>query len=295
MSYFVSGAAGHLGRAVIHHLTHTLKIVPQDIIAGTRDPAKLADLAANGVQVRKADFDDEAGLVKALTGAEHFLLISTDALDKPGRRLEQHQRAVKAAEKAGVTHIVYTSLPNADTSAVSFAPDHLGTEKAIAASKIANHTILRNNWYFENILHAIQHALQSGAQYSAAGNGKLAHISRDDLALAAATALVKGQGKQAFTLSGAKLYTTSDIAALVSKLAGKPINVVAVPLEGLIQGMVGAGIPEPVARVFASFDTAISKGNLEGDASDFKKLTGKEPGSFEDWLQKNKAAFTAAA
>jgi len=295
MTYFVSGAAGHLGRAVIHHLTHTLHIVPQEIVAGTRDPAKLADLAANGVQVRKADFDDEAGLVKALDGVEHFLIISTDALDRPGRRLEQHQRAVKAAEKAGVTHIVYTSMPRPETSAVLFAPDHLGTEKAIAASKIPNQTILRNNWYFENILHSMPHAVASGSHYSAAGTGKIAHIGRDDLALAAATALVKGHGKQTYTLSGAKQYTTAQIAELVSKVAGKPINVVEVPVEGLIQGMVGAGIPEPVAKVFASFDTNTAQGGLEGDASDFKKLTGKDPHNFEDWLQGNRAAFTAAA
>ena len=294
MSYFVSGAAGHLGRAVINHLIHTLHIVPQEIIAGTRDPAKLADLKANGVDVRVADFDDEAGLVKALTGAEHFLIISTDSLDKPGHRMEQHLRAVKAAEKAGVQHIIYTSMPRPETSSVTFAPDHLGTEKAIAASKIPNQTILRNNWYFENLFHSMPHAVKSGAQYSAAASGKLAHIGRDDLALAAATALVKSKpGKTVYTLSGAKQYTTADIAALVSRATGAPIKVVDVPVESLIQGMVGAGIPEPVAKVFASFDTNIAQGGLEGDSKDFAALTGKQPHSFEDWLQINKATFAA--
>ena len=48
---------------------------------------------------------------------------STDALDAEGTRLKQHQAAVKAASKAGVGHIVYTSLPNAESSLVTFAPD----------------------------------------------------------------------------------------------------------------------------------------------------------------------------
>jgi NAD(P)H dehydrogenase (quinone) len=292
--YFVSGAAGHLGRAVINHLLTTNKIPAKDIIAGTRDVAKLDDLKAKGVQVRKADFDDEAGLEKALAGVTRFLIISTDALDKPGRRLEQHLRAVKAAEKAGVKHVVYTSMPRPDTSAVLFAPDHLGTEKAIAAAKLEGYTILRNNWYFENLFHSMPAALKSGAHYSAAGKGKQANIGRDDLARGAAAALASAKGgKQTLTLSGPKQYTVAELVDLVSKAAGKPVNVVEVPVEGLVQGLIGAGFPEPVARVFASFDTNIAQGGLEGDSKDFKALTGVEPQSFEDWLKKNAAAFTA--
>ena len=58
----VTGAAGHLGRRVLEILLD----VPgaRTLIATTRQPAKLADLAARGVDVRAADFDDEAGLAE---------------------------------------------------------------------------------------------------------------------------------------------------------------------------------------------------------------------------------------
>ncbi len=294
--YFISGAAGHLGRAVINHLLTTYKVPAKDIIAGTRDVKKVEDLKAKGLQVRAADFDDEASLTKSLAGVDRFLIISTDALDKPGRRLEQHLRAVSAARKAGVKHVAYTSMPRPENSAVSFAPDHLGTEKAIAASKFDGYTILRNNWYFENVFHALPHALQSGAQYSAAGQGKQAHISRDDLARAAAAALVSARsGGHTYTLSGAEQQTVDEIAALAAKATGKDLKVVHVPVEGLVQGMVGAGIPDPVARVFASFDVNIAQGGLEGDDKDFRKLTSTEPQRFGDWLSKNAAALTAPA
>src|ERR1700722_8416773 len=140
---FVTGAGGHLGRRVVEIL---LEKGAGKIVAGTRKPEKLADLAARGVEVRPADFDDPKGLEAALAGVDRVLIISTDAIDRPGRRLAQHRAAVAAATRAAVKHVVYTSMPNPETSPVVFAPDHLGTEQALKASGIS-YTILRNCWY----------------------------------------------------------------------------------------------------------------------------------------------------
>ena len=107
---FVTGASGHLGRAIVDHLL-AKGVAASRIIAGTRNPDKLADLAAKGVTVRKADFDDPAGLEKAFAGAGTVLVISTDALDGAGTRLRQHKTAIAAAAKAGAKRIAYTSLP----------------------------------------------------------------------------------------------------------------------------------------------------------------------------------------
>ena len=114
--YLVSGASGHLGQLVINNLLETHKIPAKQIIATTRNPEKLANLAAKGIQVRAADFDNTAKLVEAFKGATRLLLISTDAMDRPGRRLEQHTNAIAAAEKAGVSHVIYTSMPNPENS-----------------------------------------------------------------------------------------------------------------------------------------------------------------------------------
>lgn len=290
--YLVTGASGKLGRGVIDSLIADQKVPANQIIAVTRKPETLAGLAAKGVVVRAGDFDDEAGLIKAFTGAKRVLIISTDALDKPGKRLEQHQRAVAAAEKAGVAHIIYTSLPVAENSDILFAPDHAGTEKAIVASRIPGWTILRNNWYFENLFYSLPNAIASGTLYTAAGTGKIANISRADLAKAAAAALASNEtDKKTYTLSGAEPRTTEELASAVSKSVGKAIKVVHVPLEGLIQGMTSHGVPEYLAKVFGSFDASISKGQLSGNPSDFRKLTGKEPQSFDTWLSANKQAF----
>jgi NAD(P)H dehydrogenase (quinone) len=294
--YLVTGASGQLGQRVIHHLLETSGVKPDDIIAASRQPEKLAAFAEKGVQVRQIDFEDAQSMEAAFAEAANILIISTDSLDRPGHRLVQHRAAIAAAEKAGVKHLLYTSMPEPVNSPLLFAPDHEGTEAAIKASAIPAWTILRNNWYFENVMMSAGPALASGHWYSAAGDGKIAHISRDDLARAAAAALVAaGSEKKVYTLTGAFSYSHRDIAALLAKAAGKEITVVDVPLEGLVQGMVGAGLPEPVARVFASIDTMIAHGGLANITGDFKALTGADPQVFETWVESQAPALKAMA
>ncbi|RFB91599.1 NAD(P)-dependent oxidoreductase [Rhizobium leguminosarum bv. trifolii] len=290
----VTGAAGQLGQRVIHHLLETYKIAPGTIVAATRSPEKLAELANKGVLTRKADFDDAAGLEKAFAGIDRLLIISTDALDTPGKRLAQHQAAVAAAVKAGVKHIAYTSMPAPDDSLVNFAPDHLGSENAIKASGIA-HTIIRDAWYHDNYMHSMPHNLQGGRWYSATGDGKVSTISRDDCALAIAAALASGTSESAtYTLTGAVSLNNRQIAAIISDVAGKPLEVVDVNDEQLGQGMRGAGLPGFVADMLVSADANIRAGKFDIITGDFTKLTGKQPQSLKEFFVEQKAALTAA-
>ncbi|PDT05525.1 NAD(P)-dependent oxidoreductase [Rhizobium chutanense] len=290
----VTGAAGQLGQRVIHHLIETYKVAPGRIVAATRSPEKLSALAEKGVVTRKADFDDAAGLEKAFSGVDRLLIISTDALDTPGKRLAQHKAAVAAAVKAGVKHIAYTSMPAPDDSLVTFAPDHLGSENAIKASGIA-YTIIRDAWYHDNYLHGMPHNLQGGKWYSATGDGKISTISRDDCALAIAAALASGTSESAtYTLTGAELLTNRQIAAIVSEAAGKPLEVVDVSDEQLGQGMRGAGLPGFVADMLVSADANIRAGKFDILTGDFSKLTGRQPQPLKDFFVAHKAVLTAA-
>jgi len=203
---FVSGASGHLGRLVIAALQS--RGYDGKIIAGTRDPSKLADL--KGVEVRKADFTDKAGLVSALAGVDKFLIISTDQI---GTRLAGHLVAVEAAKAAGVKEIAYTSMPNPEpTSAITFAPEHFGTEEAIKASGIP-YTILRMNWYTENLLGSLPGALASGKWYSSAAGGRTGYVSRIDCARAAAGALLLPAANKTYTVTGPAAVSNAEIAA----------------------------------------------------------------------------------
>src|SRR5262249_24070857 len=99
----VTGASGKLGRRAVEFL---LEAKAGPIVAITRTPEKIADLAARGVTVRKGDFDDPAGLEQAFGGAQRALIVSGEDIMTPGRRLRQHQNAVASAAKAGVQHAI---------------------------------------------------------------------------------------------------------------------------------------------------------------------------------------------
>ena len=288
----ITGASGQFGQRVLHHLLHTLAVPATRIVAATRQPARLSEWATRGVAVRALDFDDAASFGPAFDDVERALLISTDALDRPGRRLEQHSRAVDGMAAAGVQHVIYTSCPRPDDSPLLLAPDHAGTEQALTASALPGFTVLRNHWYFENLPMFMSGALASGTWYAADGGQGSADIARDDLALAAATVLAgRETGRHTYTLSGAEALTKAQIASRVGATIGKPITVVQVPLEGLVQGMVSAGLPEPLARVFASFDTNTAAGRVAEVSGDFRRITGRDPQRFDEWLAANKNVF----
>ena len=290
----VTGASGQLGGAVVRHLLDTLKIPAERLIVTSRSPKGLADLAARGVTLRAADFDQPGTLAAAFAGADRLLLVSTDALMEPGKRLAQHRAAVQAAVDAGVKHVVYTSLPSADTSHVSFAPDHWGTEQALSASPLT-WTLLRNAWYFENLAYALPGALASGAWATAAGEGRIAYIARDDLALAAAHALASGDtANRVLTLTGTQAYAARDIAGRVAALTGKPLSVVDITPEQHIEGLRAHGFPPVLAEVFASFDAATAAGDLGEVTDDYRQLTGRSPTTLDAWLPANLDLLTKA-
>ncbi len=287
-TFLVTGANGKLGRHVTQLL---LEANAGTVIAASRDPSKLADLAAKGAETRSADFDNPASLVEAFKGVDRLLLISTDSMG-PGQRLAQHAAAIAAAKQAGVAHVVYTSMPKPETSAVTFAPDHLGTENTLKASGLA-YTILRNSWYQENLLLGLAPALKSGQWYSAAGNGKTPHIARADCARAAVGALIQAPANQTFTLTGPELLTTQQIAALASAATGKPLAVIELTDEQLADGMKHAGVPEMLIPMLVSFDTNTRQDGFDILTNDVETLTGHKPATLEAFFAANAQALLA--
>ena len=286
----VTGASGNLGGLVLHHLIETFQYPKDDLVAASRNPESLSRWSDLGIEVRKADFADPASLVKSFQGIDRLLFISTDS-PVNDLRLSLHRNAIEAIKTAGVPQVVYTSMPEPETSPVSFSKVHLTTENEIKSSG-ASWTILRNAWYFENLLYTIPGAIASGQLYSAAGEGKISYISRSDLARAAAAALIANDlDHKTLTITGPEAISVDIVAAQLSELVGKPITVVHVPTDAIVQGALTHGLPPVVAEMFASFDVASQSGHLGGVTDEYESLTGAMPQAFASWLIENKTLF----
>jgi NAD(P)H dehydrogenase (quinone) len=169
------------------------KLPARQIVAAVRTPDRAADLAALGVQIRKADYSDPTSLEAAFQGAEKVLLISSSEV---GQRVAQHKNVIDAARKAGVSLLAYTSLLHVDESPLFLAGEHAETEAYLRQSGIP-FVLLRNGWYTENYLASIHPALQHGAYIGSAGEGRIASAARADYAEAAAVVLATpGQAGQ---------------------------------------------------------------------------------------------------
>ena len=99
MKIGVSGAAGHLGRAVVSEL---LQRAGHEVVAITRTPETVSAAA----QGRFGDYDRPESLVEAYAGLDRLLIITT-VDPEPGKRGAQNVAAIDAAVRAGVKHIVF--------------------------------------------------------------------------------------------------------------------------------------------------------------------------------------------
>ena len=293
-SLLVTGTNGHLGREVVELL---LDAGATNVVAASRTPEKLADLAARGAEVRKADFDDPVSLEQAFAGTDRLLIISVpDTPHDPPLRLRQHLAAVEAAAKAGVKHIVYTSMQKPEPgSPIPFAPDHFGTEQAIEKTDIP-FTILRPNWYTDSIVMWLPQVLASGQWITSTGDGKVAYLWRDDLARTAVAALLEDTSEsRRLDVSGPEALTADDIVATVNDVFGASVEIEPVTDKKLRDRLTVAGLPATLVDLLVAIDANTRQGGVETVSDAVEQLTGRKPRSLRTFLIENRDVLLAAA
>lgn len=237
----VSGASGNLGRKITAELRAQLP--PGQLAVTTRTPDRLAALAAQGVVVHAANYRDRTSLEAAYRGADALMLIS--GLDVT-HRVPEHRNAIEAAKRAGVRHIVYTSVagihPRNPTLSAS---DHIVTEADLRACGLG-YTILRDATYAEVFpTVAAAPALRSGRFHHVRGNGRFAPVSRRDIARCAARCLLEPDLHRGATyeISGPELLTFRQVVALMSTNFGVPIEYIECTVEERYAQLDAMGVP----------------------------------------------------
>lgn len=273
MTLALTGASGQLGRRVAGLLLAAVD--PSEVVLTTRSPDGLADLAARGASVRRADFSRPDTLGDAFAGVDRLLLISTDAV---GVRLDQQRAAIAAAARAGVAHVAYTSVPEpVPANPALVVPDHAGTEAALQASGM-RWTMLRNNLYADMQLPGLRLAAEAGQLITNAGDGRTAYVTRDDCAAVAAAVLTQdGHEDRAYDVTGPEALSADDLAGLAAGLRGSPVEVVQVDDDARVAGLEAAGLPEAAARLVASFAASTREGYLAAVSTTVADLTGRSP------------------
>ncbi|NKX87757.1 NmrA family NAD(P)-binding protein [Nocardia coubleae] len=265
MTVAVAGASGQLGRLVVEALV----AAGERPVAIVRDPSKVADL---DVEVRRASYDDAAALDAALVGVDRLLLISGNEF---GARVAQHTTVIRAAERAGVELLAYTSIPQAEVNPMILAAEHRGTEEVLAGASVPT-VLLRNSWYWENYRQAAALAAQTGVLHGAMGEGRVSGAARADYAEAAARVLTgDGHAGRVYELGGDEAMSGPDLAAAIGAATGATVRYENLATSEYAATLHAAGVDEQFATVLADSDAGIAKGFLEVRTGDLTKLLGR--------------------
>lgn len=259
----VTGAGGALGRLVAGELAGR-----DDVVLGSRTPRSPGE--------RRVDFDDPGSL--DFTGVDTLLLISA-GYGEDDVVLARHDAAISAAEKAGVGHVVYTSL-SGDGDHLPYALAHRWTERRLRRSSSA-WTILRNGLYAE-FLADIAAPGPDGTIAAPLGEGRLAAVARADLAAVAARVVSAPQehvGK-VYELVGERALGGAELAGAIG---GEYVpSTLGAAREAIIAG--GAALPYQVPMLVGTY-SAIAGGFLDGsgvEQSALRGLLGRAPRSALD-------------
>jgi NAD(P)H dehydrogenase (quinone) len=279
----ITGATGHLGQATIQALL--AKVSANEIIAVVRDPQKAAGLQAQGVQIRRGDYNDQASLTAAFAGADQVLLISTSEVEYE-LRVRQHRHVIAAAQQAGVAHLAYTSVVNpSPNSPFPASPGHYATETDVRNSGLT-YTIFRNTLYFD-ILPALvgDSAVANGSLYANAGDGRVSYALRSEMGEAIANALTSGESaNQVYDLAPAPAYSMVDVAAALSQVSRKPVQYVPVSGPELAAVMREHHLPEPMIQVLVGMMQAMEQGEFDLGSPALEQLLGRQPTTLPQFL-----------
>jgi uncharacterized protein YbjT (DUF2867 family) len=276
--YVIAGVSGNTGSIVATTLLDQGKKVRVIV----RDANKGDAWKARGAEVAVADVDDEESLTRALQGASAAYLISPPNVasnDLIGERRETVDVIARAVERSKVGHVVFLSSVGAQHAegtgpirTVHYAEERL-------AKTPAKTTFIRAASFLENW----------GSVLGAAAQGKLpafipadlafAQVGTRDIGLVAAKALLEGppSGKtDIIELAGPQEYSARDIASVLAKIFGKPVEVDVAPLEAVVPVYTSFGISADVAGLFREMYAGLASGHVAYEGKGARAVRGKD-------------------
>jgi uncharacterized protein YbjT (DUF2867 family) len=248
------------------------RIAPRLRLAG----ATVRTAARSNADVR-FDWDDPTTHDAALEGIDTVYLVP------PSLRLD-HAPLVIAfldrAHAAGVTHVTALSARG-----VNFAPPEAAM-RAIELDLLARTglttAILRPGWFMQDFDEYIfQPSIAADGEIVApTGDGTEPFIHVEDIADVAAITLLERRAGE-FTLSGPQALTFAEVAARITRVAGRVVTHVDPPVA---EWVAAAQVPPDYAALLGMLFDQIRAGTLASLTDDVERVTGHAPRSFDDYL-----------
>lgn len=264
----LTGVTGTLGALVLAQLADLEPIVV------VRDAAR----APQGFEVRVAAYADADACRTAFAGVDTLLLVSAS---ESRTRRDEHATVIAAAADADVGHVVYTSFQRAAPDATfTLGRDHHHAEQALRASGM-RWTFLRDGLYQESL---VRFADADGLVRGPAGEGRIAAVSRRDVADVAAAVLrdPAPHAGQTYTLTGPEAPTMGDAIARGGVATGRALRYEDESVEDAYAWRRDAwGAEDWQLDAWVSTYTAIADGSLGEVSPDVERVLGRPARTIE--------------
>lgn len=274
--FVIAGVSGNTGSVV----ANTLLAAKQPVRVIVRDAAKGEPWKAKGAEVAIASLDDRAALARALTGASGAYLIlppnGWGDTNIPAQRKAVSAALVGAVADARPGHVVLLSSIGAEHASGTGPIQYINPiEKGLRETGVPS-TFLRAGFFMENWAAMAQGAIDSGTlYYGMRSDAPLPQVATPDIGETAARLLLDGppSGTRVVQLAGPAELTLQETAAVLGKIAGKPIAAVTVPREASVGALRGLGASQEVAEMYADLAVAFNDGKLAWQEGEVRRGT----------------------
>jgi uncharacterized protein YbjT (DUF2867 family) len=276
----VTGATGRQGGAVVRHL----RPKGWKLRALTRNPNSYAarQLAGQGVELAQGDLDDPASLERTVRGAYGVYSVQDFWTVGARREVQQGKNLADAAKKAGVEHLVYSSVGGAErNTGITHWETKWEIEKYIRSLKLPV-TVLRPVSFMEtyHILEVEIGLLKGKLADPIRGDKPYQTIATDDIGAFAAVAFERPRDFIGIELeiAGSEL-TNIEAAKVFSRVLNRPVKFKKLPMS--------------IVRLFlgTEFHQMFRWFNTNGYQANISELRRKYPEvrlhTLEEWLRED--------
>jgi NAD(P)H dehydrogenase (quinone) len=291
---FVYGATGTIGRPLVRALIPAVEHESIILRLGVRDLRDLGKMLPNSVHCVLSDLDwsIEALSVSMLGSDTLFLLTGYTAA-----MVVQSERAVAAAARAGIRHIVHLGAHAAPDTEVEHLQWHLEVERQIKRSGL-DWTHLRPNWLMQNALRSVRpmpHGLK--IECSVPADRLLSWVDAEDVGALAAGILREPECHRGQTyLLAPERRSFSDMAAIVSRMLDIPCEIYETPSDVLTTRMIGRGELGYARSALHYMETLRAGGAPEcADTQDIDALLGRQAVRWPQFVERHRNIFLGQA
>jgi uncharacterized protein YbjT (DUF2867 family) len=230
-TYFVAGATGKQGGA----LARQLLARGHRVRAYTRNPGGTAArlLQRLGAELHAGGFDDAVPLERALRGCDGAYAMSVFTEGGVEAEVRQGRCLVDAARRAGVPHLVHSSMAGADrVTGVAHIDSKFHIERHLAHAGVP-YTILAPVFFMENWLTILPGAVARGKlTYPLPARRTLQMVAVDDVAAFARLVLERtAEFENRRVEIAGEVLTMEQIAGVLGTAVGRPLPYRPIPLE----------------------------------------------------------------